>query len=70
MIKCKYADGIKKLFIEEEFIMDKIDYNEESLDDIMKLLFDMLDEGIDDYEKGKFVSEEELFEELKSIKSE
>ena len=50
--------------------MDKIDYNEESLDDIMKLLFDMLDEGIDDYEKGKFVSEEELFEELKSIKSE
>lgn len=50
--------------------MEKIDYKEESLDDIMNILFGMLDEAIDDYEKGKFVSEEEFFKELKSIKSE
>ena len=37
-------------------------------DDIMSILFGMLDEAIDDYKNGKFVSEEELFEELKSIK--
>ena len=48
--------------------MKKIDYNEESLDDIMNILFGMLDEAIEEYKRGEFVSEEEMFKELEGIR--
>ncbi len=39
-----------------------------SLENNVQVVFNMLDEAIDEYEKGDFISEEELFKELESIK--
>lgn len=41
-----------------------VDY---SLDNSVQVVLNMLDEAINEYEKGEFISEEELFEELASI---
>ena len=41
-----------------------VDY---SLDNSAQAVLNMLDEAINEYEKGEFISEEELFEELASI---
>ena len=37
------------------------------LDNSMNVIFNMLDEALDEYERGEFISEEELFRELKNI---
>jgi len=39
-----------------------------SLEDSAKIVLDMLDEAIDEYERGEFISEEELFRDLESMK--
>lgn len=41
---------------------------EYSLDNSVQVVLNMLDEAIDEYERGEFISEEELFRELESIK--
>lgn len=41
---------------------------DKSLDSAMNVVFSLLDEALDEYERGEFISEEELFKELKSIK--
>lgn len=33
----------------------------------MNVVFNMLDEALDEYERGEFISEEELFRELKNV---
>ena len=43
----------------------KVEY---SLDNSVQVVLNMLDEAIDEYERGEFISEEELFRELESIK--
>ncbi len=43
----------------------KADY---SLDDSVQVVLNMLDEAIDEYARGEFISEEELFKELENIK--
>lgn len=42
-----------------------VDY---SLENSVQVVLNMLDEAIDEYERGEFISEEELFKELDSIK--
>ena len=39
-----------------------------SLDNNVQDVLDMLDEAVDEYERGEFISEEELFKELECIK--
>lgn len=39
-----------------------------SLENSAQVVLNMLDEAIDEYERGEFISEEELFRELESIK--
>ncbi len=46
-------------------INGKTDY---SLDDSVQVVLNMLDEAIDEYTRGEFISEEELFKELENIK--
>ena len=41
-----------------------VDY---SLDNSAQVVLNMLDEAINEYEKGEFISEEELLEELANI---
>lgn len=38
-----------------------------SLENNVKVVLGMLDEAIDEYERGEFISEEELFKELEDI---
>lgn len=38
-----------------------------SLEEKVKVVFNMLDEALDEYERGDFISEEELFKELEGI---
>ena len=40
---------------------------EYSLENSIQVVLDMLDEAINEYERGEFISEEELFKELESI---
>jgi len=40
---------------------------EYSLDNSVQVVLNMLDEAIDEYERGELISEEELFKELESI---
>lgn len=42
-----------------------VDY---SLENSVQVVLNMLDEAIDEYERGEFISEEELFKELDSIR--
>ena len=37
------------------------------IDDAMQMLFSKLDEGLDDFEKGRVISEKEMWEELDAI---
>jgi len=41
-----------------------VDY---SLEDSVEVVFNMLDEAINEYERDEFISEEELFKELENI---
>ena len=41
--------------------------SDKDLDNSMNVIFNMLDEALDEYERGEFISEEELFRELKNI---
>jgi len=41
---------------------------EYSVNNSVKSVLNMLDEAIDEYERGEFISEEEVFQELESIK--
>ncbi len=38
------------------------------LNNSVKAVLNMLDEAIEEYEKGEFISEEELFKELENVK--
>lgn len=38
------------------------------LNNSVKTVLNMLDEAIEEYEKGEFISEEELFKELENVK--
>lgn len=40
---------------------------EYSLENSVQVVLNMLDEAINEYERGEFISEEELFKELDSI---
>lgn len=40
---------------------------EYSLENSVQVVLNMLDEAINEYERGEFISEEELFKELESI---
>lgn len=39
-----------------------------SMEESIQVVLGMLDEAIEDYKRGEFISEEELFRELESIK--
>lgn len=41
---------------------------EYSVNDSVKSVLNMLDEALDEYERGEFISEEEVFKELEKIK--
>lgn len=41
--------------------------NTYTIDDAVKVLFSKLDEGLDDFENGRVISEEEMWAELDAI---
>lgn len=41
--------------------------NTYTIDDAMQVLFSKLDEGLDDFENGRVISEEEMWAELDAI---
>ena len=41
--------------------------NTYTIDDAMRVLFSKLDEGLDDFENGRVISEEEMWAELDAI---